>query len=58
MLSFLIWNFAIEFMSFSRGEEFNNGFLMSGITRFDCCLILFARKKFHRKKAKEGKNVV
>ena len=25
-LSFFIWNFAIESISFSKGKEFNNGF--------------------------------
>ena len=26
ILSFFIWNFAIEFISFSKRKEFNNGF--------------------------------
>ena len=27
ILSFLIWNFAIEYISFSKEKEFNNGFM-------------------------------
>ena len=55
ILSFLIWNFAIESISFSKGKEFSNGFLMTDIAIFDCFLILLAREKSDRKKVKAGK---
>ena len=32
--------------------------MITGLTMFDCFLILIARKKSHRKKSKAGKNVV
>ena len=48
ILSFLMWNSV-----FLKGKNSITG-LITDFTMFDCFLILFARKKSHRKKAKVG----